>query len=114
MGSGYPSTSVSTAASNASPVRIAHGVGLKLPDAGAHHPRAHEYPAMTSDDVDVNAGAGQESCGAFNQRAGRRDIDDSQFPSRAQPHAAQCLAGLRHAPNGTPPVGVVRRHSPTL
>ena len=58
---------------------VAHGVGLKLPDAGAHHPRAHEYPAMTSDDVDVNAGAGQESCGAFNQRAGRRDIDDSQF-----------------------------------
>ena len=72
------------------------------------------HPAMTSDDVDVNVGAGQESCGAFDQRAGRRDIDDSQFPSRAQPHAAQRLGGLRHPPNGAAPIEVVRRHSPTL
>ena len=69
---------------------------------------------MTSDDVDVNVGAGQQSCGAFDQRAGRGDIDDSQFPPSAQPHAAQRFGGLGTPAERRGADRVVRRHSPTL
>jgi len=73
---------------------IAHRIGGKVMHPRPHHSGPDKYPSFPRGHVHVDVSAGQEPALAFEKRARRRDIEDSDLPASSQADTRQEIASI--------------------